>query len=264
VFDRADNRVGGILAIVVVAAVAACVHGRGSATPAEILVPKPKFFLDARARVPVVPSGFAYFDEKMGRGGQLVSGEGEVALPFGAWDALPAERQAVHVAVHVCRDAAGVPVPKAMTVLDPIATPDFNAHYVDELSTWRFAPYVVEGKAVPTCSVIAFDYARGQGEVSAMMIEGRRISGDAAIRLSPETLQWMVEHHVRTLELAVRLCLDAKGAPKSVAVVFPRHVLPHVENEYRRRLMEWRYSPYSVDGKPVEVCTTIIFRYRVR
>lgn len=98
-------------------------------------------------------------------------------------------------------------------------------------------------------------------EVSRELIEGRRVSGDTAIRPDDMTTSQMADLGVIETTASFALCLDTAGVPVSVSrmssTCFPRY-----DEKIRTAMLTWRYSPYSVDGVPKEVCTTINFLYR--
>lgn len=98
-------------------------------------------------------------------------------------------------------------------------------------------------------------------EVSRELIEGRRVSGETAIRPDDLTAHRMAEYGVIETTASFALCLDTAGVPLSVSrtssTCFPRY-----DEKIRTAMMTWRYSPYTVDGVAKDVCTTVNFIYR--
>lgn len=100
-------------------------------------------------------------------------------------------------------------------------------------------------------------------EVSRELVEGHRVAGDTAIRPDDMTAYEMARRGVIETTASFALCLDTTGVPVSVSRIsstcFPRY-----DEKIRTAMLTWRYSPYSVDGVPKDVCTTINFLYRQR
>ena len=100
-------------------------------------------------------------------------------------------------------------------------------------------------------------------EVKRELVEGRRIAGTTAILPDESTLVEMRRRGVVETTASFRLCLGTDGVPTEVrrlsSTCFPRY-----DERMRKTIETWRYSPYSVDGIPKDVCTEIRFLYRVR
>lgn len=98
-------------------------------------------------------------------------------------------------------------------------------------------------------------------EVARELIEGRRTSGKTTILPDDMTAYEMAQRGVIETTASFALCLDTSGVPASVtrmsSTCFPRY-----DEKIRTTMLTWRYSPYSVDGVPKKVCTTINVLYR--
>ncbi len=96
--------------------------------------------------------------------------------------------------------------------------------------------------------------------VAAVLVEGRRISGDKLIIPDDETRTAIQRNGVAKTSAAFKLCIDTVGLPASVELM-SSSCFPRYDERLRSRIKTWRYSPYSVDGVPKAVCTRIIYIY---
>jgi hypothetical protein len=148
---------------------------------------------------------------------------------------------------------------------------------------WTFKPFAINGRAVPVCSMARMTYPAGQGPsvetlpmpapppkpghreplvfaAGAKRLEGKRISGTKVIRPDVETTAAIAKSHVDRVTGSFRVCLTESGHVESV--------LPTTSTgyaNYDRKLMgtmqQWVYSPYTIDGVAVPVCTSVTFSY---
>lgn len=98
-------------------------------------------------------------------------------------------------------------------------------------------------------------------EVARELVEGRRTSGNTLIIPDDQTKTEMRDRGVIETTASFRLCLGVDGVPMSVTRV-SSSCFPRYDERIRTTIETWRYSPYAVDGVPVEVCTGINFLYR--
>ena len=97
-------------------------------------------------------------------------------------------------------------------------------------------------------------------EIPRAAIEGKRIFGRTLIVPDEDTRRAIHIVGVTRTCPWFRLCLDTSGVPTHVDVLrtscFPRYDAQIVE-----AMLEWRYSPFTIDGNPVAVCTSLVVCY---
>ena len=98
-------------------------------------------------------------------------------------------------------------------------------------------------------------------EVARELIEGSRTSGNTQIVPDDRTKTEMADRGVIETTASFKLCLGIDGVPMSVTRM-SSSCFPRYDETIRTTIETWRYSPYSVDGVPAEVCTTINFDYQ--
>jgi protein TonB len=96
--------------------------------------------------------------------------------------------------------------------------------------------------------------------VAPQMIEGSRIAGNAQIQLPEAVKQIMTAQGIRSTDAQVKLCLSTGGAPTSVDLTNTTG-FAEADQKILREVRAWRYRSFMVGGKPVSVCTNVIFRY---
>lgn len=100
-------------------------------------------------------------------------------------------------------------------------------------------------------------------EVSARLLEGSRIAGNAHIPPPPAVQARMVRAGERSLRADVRLCLTSTGSVASADVIRSSGYEEY-DSTLLREMQGWRYGAYRVGETPVAVCTTVTFLYRVQ
>ncbi len=97
--------------------------------------------------------------------------------------------------------------------------------------------------------------------VSQAVTEQNRISGEQQILPPLSTQQQMVKQGQNQVRAAAKICISKAGTIKSV-----RMIKSSGYDDYDRILQQkirgWRYSPFKVNGKAAEVCTSVTFIYR--
>jgi TonB family protein len=93
-------------------------------------------------------------------------------------------------------------------------------------------------------------------------VEARRISGTREIQLPREVKQELGAQGIRQVMAGVKLCLSADGVPTRVDVVRSTG-FPAADAKIRAEMGDWRYRPYTVNGKAVPVCAQVVFRYQI-
>ncbi len=97
--------------------------------------------------------------------------------------------------------------------------------------------------------------------VSANMIAGSRLSGTARI-LPPERVKVQIANDDKQRVVgAMIMCLNTRGGVSKVRVVKSTGYNAY-DQKILRKMRQWRYRPYKVNGTSVPVCTSITFIYR--
>jgi hypothetical protein len=99
--------------------------------------------------------------------------------------------------------------------------------------------------------------------VPATAIAGKRTSGRTAIKPDEDTRRAMAIENVTRTCPWFKLCLDEGGVPRLTEVLRPS-CFPRYDAQIMATMRGWRYSPYSVDGVAVKVCTRITLCYSQR
>ena len=100
-------------------------------------------------------------------------------------------------------------------------------------------------------------------EVARELVEGRRTSGDTMVIPDDRTKDEMRSRGVVETTASFAFCLDTVGTVVSARRV-SSSCFPRYDERIRKTILTWKYSPYSVDGVPKEVCTGVNFRYKIR
>ena len=95
---------------------------------------------------------------------------------------------------------------------------------------------------------------------SSRFMQGKRIAGERTIVPDDLTKVAIERAGQRQIQGTFRVCIDDTGGVESV---LPMRSTGFAD--YDRKLIggirTWRYSPYSIDGQPVPVCTAVTFVY---
>jgi hypothetical protein len=86
----------------------------------------------------------------------------------------------------------------------------------------------------------------------------KRVAGD--ILIVPDDLDKMALNG-KTIQLAVKVCADATGAIVSATITQPSGVANYDAKVARKIESEWRYAPFTMNGKAVPFCTMQPFVY---
>lgn len=215
-------------------------------------------------RVPVLDATTAHAIE-----GELSPGEpGDVAVMW----------------LKVCLDETG-----AITLIDPYEPPSYVAMdaFVAAAKAWTFRPFVHAGKAQAVCSMVRMAHpaakaplvetlplppppSKGKRPPIAMaqrkfvtLMEGRRIVGERRIVPDDATKSEIAQYRASKITGTFRLCLDEAGHVESVLPMRSTG-FPAYDRDLLAKMSLWKYSPYTIDGQPVSVCTGITFIYSQR
>jgi TonB family protein len=92
------------------------------------------------------------------------------------------------------------------------------------------------------------------------MLEGLRISGVKNI-VPDDVTKVEIQRSGKTKIIgSFKLCIDANGAVLSVAQLKSTGFSAY-DTKIKTAMQAWRYKPYTVNGKPVPVCTAVTFIY---
>ena len=100
-------------------------------------------------------------------------------------------------------------------------------------------------------------------QVSATVLEQRRIAGDKRILPDDDTAQQIARGGAGEVRGVVKLCLDSAGEVRSATVVRSTTFSAY-DAKLTREMRGWRYQPYQLDGVATPVCTMVTFIYRQR
>ncbi|HTR52106.1 MAG TPA: hypothetical protein VMJ10_15440 [Kofleriaceae bacterium] len=165
--------------------------------------------------------------------------------------------------------------------------------FVAGLHDWRFKPFMLNGRAMPFCSLVRLSYpARDNSheelpfepivETEPMLVwmdelEPLRLMGDVRIKPPPEhvtvrhdpALRYLgpLEHqldeqlakqpHTRWLSGVFHVCIDVAGHVSSVSSHRGTGDSAY-DAEIIKQISDWTYDPYLVDGNPIAVCTEAV------
>jgi TonB family protein len=97
-------------------------------------------------------------------------------------------------------------------------------------------------------------------EVSPSELAGRRIAGEKQIEPDDDTRAEMIRAHKDRVIGSFKICIDREGKMENVRVVKSTG-FPAYDRKLKRKMMEWRYEPYTSHGKPVPMCGVVTFIY---
>jgi len=96
--------------------------------------------------------------------------------------------------------------------------------------------------------------------VPPSVLEAYRIEG--AIGIGPDDVDKsrMVDRGLHRVIATTKLCLSVTGEVSSVETVRSSG-LPTYDRKIRKRISEWRYKPFEINGSPAPVCTIVTIIY---
>ncbi len=91
-------------------------------------------------------------------------------------------------------------------------------------------------------------------------VAGYRVKGDSMI--APDDMdKWaMAEHEVSRVTYSGKICIGTDGHVASIRMLQSTGI-PGYDRKIQRRISEWEYSPFMVNGRPVAVCTGVTMIY---
>jgi TonB family protein len=99
--------------------------------------------------------------------------------------------------------------------------------------------------------------------VAPTVLSALRISGDTQIHPSTVTQNAMIRSDTRSLRTVFLVCVGAGGRVASASLRVASKY-PDYDQALQSAIEGWRYRPYTVDGAPVQACSTVEFRYTLR
>lgn len=188
----------------------------------------------------------------------------------------------VSVLLQLCVDAAGK-VTEAK--VDPNPRREYASAVEAAARTWTFTPFAARGKPVPVCAVQRVAYPPGRSlprssplidlddalgltigragvpiNVASTTLDQERIAGERQIVPDNETKSKISMAHKTQLIGSFKLCMSSSGRIQSVKVLKPTGFNDY-DDRLVRRLRDWRYRPFLVNGSAMPVCTAVTFVY---
>jgi TonB family protein len=102
--------------------------------------------------------------------------------------------------------------------------------------------------------------ARSPMTLEPSQLEAQRVSGNTNVRASKQTRDSMIHDRVSSLKSVVKVCVDITGLVTDATMV-ERSGYTEYDSKIVETTREWHYRPYSIDGTPVPVCSTVEFLY---
>jgi TonB family protein len=93
-------------------------------------------------------------------------------------------------------------------------------------------------------------------------IDKQMIAGEREIHLPPPVLHAMQDKGLTRAIIAIKLCISSKGEPTSVELIRGSGYAEADQNVIKK-VNDWRFTPYTVSGKAVPVCTAVMFNYSI-
>ncbi len=205
---------------------------------------------------------------------QRIAGTMMIVPPDDVVDQIGRERNAKVTGIFkVCIDRAGA-VQSAKT-LKATGYPGYDAKLTSTIeATWKYRPFLFEGKPAPVCTAVTFIYATDfppaapppvspdYGKpVLPKDLESHRIAGVKWIQPSDPVVTTMSKAKERKFSGSYFVCVDETGNVAGINLVksttFP---------EYDQTIINtigatWKYSPFLIDGVASRVCTKVTFIY---
>ena len=205
---------------------------------------------------------------------------------------LDADSRTVSVMATVCVDKRGKLERVELSHTDDAAT---YAATVDKVvRAWKIKPVVSNGKPIRACSMLRLGYPDsglsflafppppppppppGQSpdvtappptgapgapqNVAPTLLETHRISGNKQIVPNDLTKVAIAQKKVERLIGSWKLCVSDRGEVKSIKKLKATG-FPDYDAKIEREMGLWKYRPYLINGKPVNVCTAVTFIY---
>ena len=97
--------------------------------------------------------------------------------------------------------------------------------------------------------------------VSPQVLKGQRIAGEDRIEPDETTKMKLQRDGHSQIVTTVKICLAANGSVSKLSVL-KSSGYPSYDRKIQAKMRQWRYKPYTVNGKPTPACSTVTFIYR--
>lgn len=185
----------------------------------------------------------------------------------------------------ICIDDGG-----AVTSAHPYETTSLaaTAAFKDAASKWTFRPFTIQGQPVPVCAMVRPTFPAGAGpaietlplppppsrskqQVPIVFAEGaarnftvgKRIKGEIHIIPDDRIKVDLTKSGISRLSGRFRVCVDDHGAVESVLPLRSTGYASY-DRAILGKILQWVYSPFLVDDRPVPVCIAVAFNYSQR
>lgn len=221
--------------------------------------------------------------EALRTGGQRVPVFDAATTASFARELSPGDEAAV-MWLKVCLDESG-----AVTDVHPYTPPSYVMMdaFVTAARTWTFRPFLHAGQPVPVCSMVQMSYPADKAppieelplpppkskfvrpplslaqRAFVTLMEGKRIAGRRTIVPDDATKPEIAKYRGQEIKGSFRVCLDVEGRVESVLPMRSTG-FPAYDRDLLTGIATWRYSPYSINGEAVPVCTAVTFIYLQR
>jgi TonB family protein len=99
--------------------------------------------------------------------------------------------------------------------------------------------------------------------VAPTVLSALRISGETQIHPSTVTQNAMIRSDTRSARTVFVVCVATDGRVASASLRVASK-FPEYDEALQSAIERWRYRPYTVDGAPVQACSTVEFHYTLR
>jgi len=100
--------------------------------------------------------------------------------------------------------------------------------------------------------------------VPPTVMTGLRIAGETQIVPPDPVKTAMLRDGKERTVGTFKLCVDSRGYVSSIGAIGPGTTYAAYDSKIIGAMRSWRYRPYSVDGRPVPVCSVVTFVYTIK
>ena len=162
----------------------------------------------------------------------------------------------------ICVSEAGA-VSDVSTVksANPEGRADLDDRWITAIKTWRYRPYQVNGAAVPFCYTIRLQLGQENSAPPGTVMVAPNIGAgllltDVTQPPHKPTLPPYLNQAGNVLWGLYKICVSDTGQVKGLKVIKSDDT-PELDRRWAGAIKNWRYKPYTVDGKPVPFCYTL-------
>jgi protein TonB len=201
----------------------------------------------------LVRLGGEWFPESQGRLDDVIAGCRQVARPPSS--ALPE----VTEARAALPTLPALPAPPSKPALVEKPQEPRAAEKDTRLASVGPAPVVAPAPTPTPAPAPAPALAKPQ-VVPLTAIESQMIAGEREIHLPPDILPALKNRGIKQAVIMIKLCIDDGGQVTS-ADVTKSCGYAEADQAVARKLREWKFRPYMVNGQRLAVCSMKLFRY---